>query len=84
MTETTVLSPSWAEMTHRHVSKARSLLRLAERYGDTPKGRQYLADAEVATRLAEAAALESRRTLLLRNGFIEAAGKLDAEEAARV
>lgn len=84
--ESTVLVPSWDELAKRHESTARYHLAQARKHSSTlpARARQHLAEAQVAARLADAAKLEARRTMLLRDGFFEAAAKLDATEAARV
>lgn len=78
------LVPSWLEMAERHQSTARYHLEQARQFGDTPKGRKHMADAQHYARMAAQAKLEMTRTLLLRDGLFEAARKLDAQEAARV
>lgn len=66
----TNLSPTYAEMAARMRSKARSLRLIAKKYGDTPKGRAALADAEVYARIAGGLDENQREALAARDGLL--------------
>lgn len=65
------LSPTWAEMAARHRSKSRYHLACAEKYGDTPKGRQHMADAESFARIAASFSEKAAEASASRDGLLD-------------
>lgn len=65
------LSPTFAEMAARMRSKVRHLLYVAQKYGDTPKGREALEDAASYERIAAGLDENQREALAARDGMLD-------------
>ena len=76
------LSASYSEMAARLRSKVRSLLFTAGNYGDTPRGREALADAAKYERIATSLAEKQAETLAARDGLLTEYRKSAADRGA--
>lgn len=75
------LTPTYAEMSARMRSKARSLRHTADCVGhDTPKGRAALADAAIFARIALDMDEKQREARAARDGFLTEYRKLRANK----
>ncbi len=61
------VSPDWYEMRARWLALAKNALYRRQKYGDTPKGREAVKEAQFAYRMAEAAKFEIDNARSLRD-----------------
>lgn len=64
------LCPTWAEMAARYRSRSRYHLNRAQRFGNTPKGRAEMKDAQFYASLAAEASEKQAEVIAARDGML--------------